>query len=990
MRRPAFVLAVVLPLAGLLGLYLADSAHDRGAVGRATSASRPASRRNPTAPREAVNVGTARSRDFFKEDPDEAVVGGETVAFQRGLFAARTAEGAGDGVVEATDVTWLSNPRPRSAAELERLVRVDPRLSGGDAGDAVRAGFGLVPSLRAARARVVGGTRLRTLERLELFGEVRATFVDPETPGERIDLAADDLAVDFMDGHPVSATSDGDVKLTRPARGDAEVSGRGVVVQFGSSADGRRTLRSVTVRDRIVVDLFDPGTADVRGPPIHARAQGPVTWTPAPIGASRPAGASGTIELAGGVEGERGTMRFEAATARVAWAAEGGRVESFEGRGGVSVVDVDFAVHGERMVLDPRRGRRATMYGAPIRATILGKHLPGAADADSTLACSGPLTIEPSSDPFPQAVDVLRLHASTAVSLASGTSRLAADDATLWVGAVGEARRRLPLKAFFAGRVSGGTDEAEWTAGELSFEREYDVEGVPRLETLSLKKNYRAAFFGRTLFAGARATSRSANAESGPASRVFQSGAFGLVRSADRLVIEGADRFEASRTPLDDEPLLVGVRGGAELRLEDAATNAVAARLKCGRASLVLRPETRLGPEGVVTLRRVESVGAEQGVFIEVPGVVEAKGELLRLRPEEEEVVLGGVRGARAEVTVRRAADPRAGPAVKGFEDVFGAESFTWTSTLARLVAEGAIRATFLAPTLPWIGDGPAKPADAVTSLSATKASVFFDDLAAGGGVREWNAAGPIVVKQPGRHLEASTFYFDVARREGLITGTPLLYRATRTEQGLAVEDRVEAPRASLFGESFTVDGPVKALLHISPARSALRIGPTRADEPPAPTSFAPVDVYCATTASFRPDMVRLVGRATAKQGDPLKDGFSAASDDAVFFFSPRSAGTSSVDLALAILSGSAVFRSERLEAAGDVVKLDRTARRLTLYNERPEPVTFRVNTQALAAPMTAGASGLTAEFEGEKVLITLLDVSGRTDSSASRPGAGR
>jgi hypothetical protein len=995
-RRSAYVLALVAPLAVLLGLYVSDAENRRGTVGRSErppAATRPADDR-PASRRDVVDLAAAKSRDLFKEDPVRVVVAGRPVVYQRNLFAAKSAEGDGSGAVVVEELTWLANAEPKNRAAVERLVVVDPNEGGARAVEATRAAFGRTTGVRAARATAFGGVRLAELSRLELRGAVHAVFVDPETPGDRIDVETESLDVLFVDGRPTTARADGAVRVYRPARRDAEFAGLGLVVAFAGSGLRELTVGELLVEREIDATLFDPAAAGLpAGPPLRFRAAGPLRWTP------HAAGVPGRIDLGGALDGERGfragdadNFRFRAAGGRVLFAADGGRLDSFAAEGGVHAEDPLFTVDSDRMELGLRKDRRrATFRGAasrPTTAVLRGLHLPGGVVGDTTLTCAGLLTAEPSVDAFQGATDVVRLHASTKVTVEAATGRLTAGDATAFAGRV--AGKLTPLRLRLAQGVAGSTDEIDLKADALDFDRDYDADGTPRTETLVLRKNYEVVYRDRAFLArpadfASRPVSRPAT---GAATRPDLRAAFGLLRTADVLAVAGADRFEATRSALDAGPSIVSTVGVAVFRLEERGAKEPAAKLSAGRVTIVVDPPA-LSPDG---RRRVTSCGAEDGVTIELPGIATAVGRVLRLRLAEEEVELAGGL-SRAKATVRgRTGVPDDAP------ETFEAHRFNWNAALRRLVASAAPGAVATAEVrlrpLPWIDDDGAAPSSAerdapvATTLEAGEVTVdFVDDAVEGAprGVRRADAKGGVSARQPDRRLRATTAVFDVEARTGVIAGEPLVYRAVRREGATAIEDRVEAPRASVVDGAFVVDGPLKARVHFAPARSAFAFG-VRETPADASSTPEPVDLVARGGATFGPAVCELLGGVSARQGDPAAGGFEASGDRATFFLAENAAEE---DLVLAVLRGDAVFRAPRLEAAADVMKFDRVASRLKLYNERPAPVRFRA-AGAGFGDATAGVSALVADFVGGRVAVTAYDFHALMNETDPRPGAPR
>ena len=206
------------------------------------------------------------------------------------------------------------------------------------------------------------------------------------------------------------------------------------------------------------------------------------------------------------------------------------------------------------------------------------------------------------------------------------------------------------------------------------------------------------------------------------------------------------------------------------------------------------------------------------------------------------------------------------------------------------------------------------------------------------------------------------------------MTGAPLVYQAVRNEGGKAFEDWVRAPRAAFVGEEWSLDGPVEAVVHFAEAASALRLGvaPGAGTSDDASTP-APIRVLAKGGAVVRPDLMRLLGGVEAQQGRKDRGGFEARARDATFLIVPGADGSN--DFSFAALRGEASFRSSGLTADGDVMTFDRPASTLTLYNERPAPVRFRVE-GGFEAPTVVGATGLVAVFGKRTVYVTVKDVS--------------
>ncbi len=1015
MRRSPFILAAAVPLAVLVALYVFEREEKRGAVGRVTT-SRPTTDSGPTAgakahPTGVVDFGAARSRDLFKEDPDEVTIGGKRVRYQRNLFAAKTAEGIGDGVLVATDITWLANGAPKNRAAVERLVTVETRLLGDVAGEAVREGFGRTTGVRADKARIIGGERLSELKSMELSGRVRAVFVDPETPGERIDVETESLDIEFEGGRPVSARAKDAVKITRPSRGDAEVSGDGLSVTFVPRADGELAVSEFVVKNSVRAHLFDPAAARLKGPPISFTAAGPLRWRMTGMAASRSNTASkrsrtdaGVIDIEGGLAGTQGPLRFRAGTGRITFADDGSRIRLFEAEKNVRADGDGIGIDAGSMAIEPTRTGRAVFKPGtttPLRAVLQGVHLPGAVLGETTVTAAGALTIEPSPDAVGGATDVYRVHASTRVVAEAAAGRLTAGDATLFFGTLGG--RRVPLKLALARGVDGMTDEAELKAEELTFDRDYESDGTPRLETLVLKKNYMVRYFGKTglsradeLVAGSRptsdATSRQA-AESEPSTRSTTrpelKAVLGLLRSADAFVVEGVDRFEASRAPFDDAPSLLGVKGRAEFRLETRDKKKTAGRILCGRASLVVRPER--DPVTRKIDRRIDAFTAEVGVTAEIPGLVRGTGEVLRLKLADEEAVFQG--GARPARVVVRGRDGVSGDV----EETFDAGRFIWNAPLLKLTAEAGMAADVLAAPLPWITDAGADPkasgatsvGEVKTIIEAGRATVVFDpdvDGATPRKPREIDARDGVVMRQPGRRLTGKTVQFDLGMGAGALTGAPLVYVISRPDIAEGAEDRVEAPRAAIAEKTLLVDGPMTGRLFVGRELSAFRVGDDAADDGKPSAKNRPIGLSAKGGGSFGPTYCRLDGGVAAQQGDPKVDGFEASARTAEFFLGRDERGRP--DLALVALRSEAVFRSKRFQAACDIMQFERAERRLKLYNERPEPV--RLLAEGVSRAATGEASSLLVTFGGGRIVVEQTDVSMFLKPPPSKTGDGR
>jgi hypothetical protein len=1003
--RPGYVLAIVVPLGVLLGLLAADRRRERGEVGRTEAASRPIRDGERDGPRDPIDLGAIRSRDFFYEDAQVVDVGGERVRFARGLFCAKTAEGLGLEELTATDLVWLANDPPRNRAAVERLVSVDAGLGGEAAGAAVRAAFGRISGVRADRAVVRGDASTGEIRSLTLDGGVAAVFSDPETPNDRIDVETPDrLVVEFEGGRPVRARADGAVRVRRPLRRDAEVDGEGMTATF-ARGDGRVGVVSEIVVDRkIDARLNDPAAVGFDGPSIRIAAAGPLRLVPGGRGGGGAAAeVETTLEIGGAIEGNRGDLRFKATRGRLVVGGSQGRRRLFEGEDGVFAEGDGFTLNADRAVVDARKDGNAVFHaaktpGPPITVVLSGAHLPGGGET-TTLTCAGAATVGPSADPFAPARDVTRLHASVKVVATWASGSLEAGDATLWTGRVGDRRR--PLKMVLARGVRGSTDEGDVRADEFEFRRDFGDDGEARTETFRLRRDYAIVYRGESFLAKATPKNNAAASrpESAPATRAGTPtpfdvadlrGALGLLRSADVLEIEGSDVFDAVRGVEPGAPSLASSKGRATYRLLDRSTGRVAASLAAARASIVLAPIAVDGADGAKVRRRVESFSAEGGVVAEVPGVATGTGGVARLRLEEGEVVLTGSPERKARV----AALSRDGASTVA---AFEAGAFAWNAEALRLTAEAAVVGDFRMPLLPWIEpsatapplDAPAAKTPIETRATAARVVAYFVPAAESGDptLRELAAIGGATLEQkPLRSVSCSTFVVDVGSKTGTLSGSPAFYRARRVEGGAMYEDVVSAPRASFVGDAWTLDGPVDGMVHVAPAANALRVGVApgggSAADDQKPT---PIRVKAVGGALSRPDLMKLFGGVSADQGRPDRDGFAAKADEATFLFTPGIDGSN--DLGIASLRGAASFRSRGLTAEGDVMSFDRPARTLTLYNERPSPVRFRVE-GGFDAPSVFEASGLVAVFRDRNVSVTLKDVSTiLEEEKASRAG---
>jgi hypothetical protein len=571
------------------------------------------------------------------------------------------------------------------------------------------------------------------------------------------------------------------------------------------------------------------------------------------------------------------------------------------------------------------------------------------------------------------------VHVSTKVEAKAPGAELSAGDATLFFGVLGG--RRVPLKTTLARGVKGTTDEAEIKADEFVFEREYEPDGAPRQETFVLKKDYLVRYRGKTALAGKMDVGR--GGASRPSSRPEWDAAFGLLRTADVLAAEGAERFEAVRAFEPDAPSLLSAKGRTEFRLETRDGKQIAARLLCGRASLVLRPtrDEATGERG----RKIDSFSAEVGVTAETPGVFRATGEILRLRPDDEEAVLqGGARPARVVVRARKGVS-------QDVEETFDAGRFIWTAPLLKLTAEAGMVADVRAAELRWLfadakdeekglgGKSPeaknAARATVKTTIEAGRAAVTFagegDDLVPRA-PREIDARDGVTIKQPGRRLTGKTAQFDLEMRAGALAGSPLVYVVARPDVGEKAEDRVEAPRASLAAGSLILEGPLVATLNFARGFNALRAGEDADPAAARKTAHPPLTVRAKDGGSFSPGYARLDGGVIAEQGRPERGGFSASARSAEFFLAEDARGK--LDLALAVLREEARCESPRLRAEADVMQFERAERRLKLYNGRPVPV--RLAAEGVARGVIGEASSLLVTFGEGRVIVEQTDVS--------------
>ncbi len=976
MRRALLFLAVAFPAVIVIAMLQSQ----RHGVGRNSplATAKPESRATPVGRDvpQAFDVWAGHMWDLFAENPRDITLGDQVVRYQRHLVAAKTTEPRDNEAIRATGITILFNPTPKNEHDLSRLVSIPIPIGGPEAGAKVRASFGRVPGVVADEAIVRGSHDLTVLSRLELKGHVRFVFVDPEVPSELTEILAERLTLIFENGEPITVTSDAAVAITRPVAKDADIRGTGFDM---SLKDGRATIQRAV---RIL--LVPPERVNSGQLPVELVSDGPAEF----ISERNSKGSAnrqgfdfnnGRVELSNGVKVTQGDATASSRNALITLGRKNGAsTTSAELTNDVLLSIPRTTCRGSRLVFQPHLtdGDPIWIEGAPAVATFVdgARLLPGntAASGDLRVLTKGRIAVRP----LPVDGVGTNVHLVTIPSDATvegGDVHLASKDMKVWIADLPDpsagtpnGRRRQPYRGELHGAelTSASMDV---NARELILRREFDGLGVPRKDVVNIGGPYTvrlrnlpelmgalgAAPASRTTVAESRADSRG---ESRPDDRAIRIPAF--LAGADELLISGPGTLELVRPPLQDAPLFATAKNGVEVRAVEKDATQPKARFKSQSAELVLKPDSDLGRDFRV-VHRLALATAEKSVLVEVPGLITAHAGAMRFDGERQELVLMAA-GDAAKPHLQFTGAQRPAESIAAGHILYSAVTY-------RVTATSGVIAEVQMPQIPWVA-GATVVGPVLSTISASEATVDLDRKAAESGrwvPAECDAKGAVSLVQPNRTVAASTFHYDLQRLNGNLTGEHVKITARPMIDGLRYDDFLECRGATLLAEQIVVDGPVHALLHVSPDHFALAIpinGPATnsAGKTAGPRNTT---IDCRGKLNLSKDALIATERVVVEQGNPDADGVKVEADQATLLLVPVEGGKGAVDVAVAELRRSVAYRSRDLQTNCDVMVVNRAMRKATMYNERPERVTVWLRRELFPGLVRNNVSAITVNY---------------------------
>ena len=982
------VIAVVLAIAfGVAGWKLLGGAAGDGpkVPVRASTASRPGE------PGEAMNPANAVAKVAFLRADAEGAVEGRPARWPSLHLAADRSEATASGEIAVDGVTFLSQPRPKSIAELSTVVRVDDGLRAEAAVAEVRKAFGRVPGFRAGRAVLhTRGTarKLTDVAGMSLTGGVRLWLVDPSDPGEDLMLDCEEAEVTCDGGEPVRFETPARVVLSRPRANDAVVSGVGLVLDL---REGTMTLE----RD-VAIDL----KALVRGKPLAEpltlTAGGPLVIAPDRSGAaSKPKDAprvfrlsSGTARIAGGVTLKQGaaTARSARATLQLAKGKAAASTATLEGD--VSYDNGDWSAKSDRLLIEPTPlGTRATLEPGPkgtveLRITAGGSFIPRTTKGGGDLVVStrGTVTAFPvAKSPDIGDVPATRIHelrAGPDVVMTAGGDRLKAREVRLWIGdlpyealpiagASGALRKRQPFRAY-ASAAEGETDGWFLRASEWFVRRSFDRNGDPLEDRLTFKGDYDVVMKDVST---AKVDPAAIPGGAKPAATLKPA-------KGDRLVLAGPGTLEVVRTPFDNGPTTFAATGNVTAKLEAPMSAKPKVQLEATSMEALITPIVVGNGDAVV--HRLETISAEKNVHLIVDGGVRARGGRLKYDPSIDELELAGsgrTERARIEITPE-----------SGVPQSVRAASMVWQGQVARLLATGNVEGDLLLARLPW-ADGTGATLPVASTVTCEKVSVLLDPAkvkSTGFEPLSIHAEGRVSMRQPDRTLTCGVFDYDPRTRSGSISGRPVTYSVDRV-LGKGVGKDLITTDILVFDKGEAVArGPVQGVYHADRRRTALRIGRS-ATATPSSEELVPIRLLCRGNVVVAPNRLTLDDRVELTSGDPKGDGYHVEADHVLFEFENDSAGA---DVAFAVLSGDVIYVSKELEGRGDIMVLDRLRKQASLKADgrMKTGVYLRLGASTQTARVTEQGSRLDIDFSNPDALsVTSWDGRGRLEPDSRR-----
>jgi hypothetical protein len=113
-------------------------------------------------------------------------------------------------------------------------------------------------------------------------------------------------------------------------------------------------------------------------------------------------------------------------------------------------------------------------------------------------------------------------------------------------------------------------------------------------------------------------------------------------------------------------------------------------------------------------------------------------------------------------------------------------------------------------------------------------------------------------------------------------------------------------------------------------------------------------------------EVILAEGRVSMDQADGKGGTASAAADSAMIFLERESGAetrSSRRDVSFIVLRGSAKYQSAELDAASDVMKINRVMKHAAIFNERADKVTLIMKRRVYSADVVNGVSRLHIDF---------------------------
>ena len=981
MRTLLLVAAILLPLC-LMGwlVYRSQQKENRLRIHSSETTSR-GEDDDPT------SLVATRAKRLFVAREREIDVAGETVTVPGRYYFVEQVEKDDRDAFRAHGLVVFANPRPKTRAELDDVLRVTT-TDGADAQRAALEAADVGTTLWAGRARLIGGSTLQTTDKADLDQGVRMRWF--RRRGARpYELNGDAMQLRFEDDRIVDLESRGRVRLDGP---DLRIEGENLVIDSTTGAiaidqaDARITFDSKSKSESESKSTASSSSSRDRRRPMTLTAEERFRFTPdeTPMSTKRDLLAlmtlgPGKIDVTGG--------------ARLGWSgwtlnAARGEILIVEGPPEPTPTTnnpTDPKASPEASPKKPRSRlivRRAEFFGDIVLATeggeIRGDHAIATRHEDGVteVQVDGRIVVvdwwgtkDRTAPP--------RLHVEAPGPLVLKRPSTLGDEV-------------LEAEATMAGRVvmdldGGKSKDGRTLAGDmllLRFARRKSdrVGDDPNRTIVDLRRG--------KLEGNARLESKT---EDLIAPVVHLERRFDDTGRLDREVFwtDGPTTFTTRSTGKDDVVTETQVTGKTSLLLDRATSPLADSYLEVkGDAHLIRRLGRRVvddihADQGRVDFRPSGRRGRWIAGGFHLIGSVRGKTDRLR-GIEADDVV---ARRNDGKVTVTGTPARLSWHDHRDRERRFVGRTLVVDEAARRLVAEGDVDATLRFPDLDlWQSDSatalleetfddPTPTAEVEWRLRARKVDIDFtvevdqekDDAAStinaanpadkpSSGKRRrrlihFDAEGDVRLENPNRKLYAERIQYDFRTQTGRMTGgsSPVTARFTRRYRGQDFEDQLTSTNVTFSPDFVLLEGPNRVRIHIERARSveatALR----------APT-LEPVELDCDGELLLKNDFMSLERRCRLLRGDAARDGIELFCDRATVRMKARPAPTkpTSPDKAAAsrgrgILAavgsidridgfGGVRFRTGTLRGRGDVINYDLTQKKIYLSGTRGAP----------------------------------------------------